>query len=65
MARTIIFLLIMLPAQHLFAGRYSSNNMPYPQQDTVYFTPGILQQTARLYSDKDNASSVVMYVPAD
>ncbi len=39
--------------------------MPSSQNDTVYYTPGVMKETARLYTDKDNASSVVMYVPAD
>ena len=65
MLRSFLFFVLFFPALSLFAGGYLSNNMPQDQQDTVYYTPGIMKETARLYSDKDNASSVVMYVPAD
>ncbi|NOY35970.1 MAG: hypothetical protein GXO83_00165 [Chlorobi bacterium] len=36
-----------------------------PQQDTLSYRKGVLNKTARLFSDKDNTSSVVLYIPAD
>jgi len=65
MIRSALLFVFIMPALPLWAAGHLSNNMPSPQNDTVYYIPGVLKETARLYSDKDNASSVVMYVPAD
>ena len=65
MVRFLLLFLLLLPASPLLAGSHSSNNVPYTQNDTVYYIPAVMKETARLYSDKDNASSVITYVPAD
>ncbi len=65
MVRFHFLFVFLLPLLSLPVVGQSSNNMPSSQNDTVYYIPGVLKETARLYSDKDNASSVVMYVPAD
>jgi hypothetical protein len=65
MVRFLFLFILLLPASPLLAVSHSSNNVPYTQNDTVYYIPAVIKETARLYSDKDNASSVIMYVPAD
>ncbi len=47
------------------AAVHFTNNMPQEQTDTVYYIPGVMKETARLYKDKDNAASVLLYIPAD
>ncbi len=56
---SLVSLFLSLPEKGL------SNNMPSAQVDTVYYIPGKIKQTARLFSDMDNVSSVVLYIPAD
>ncbi len=53
------FLFFIVPQEGI------SNNMPSTQVDTVYYIPGKLKRTARLFSDRENLSSVVLYIPAD
>ncbi len=65
MLRIFFLFVSFLPLLPLYAGGSSSNNMPQEQSDTVYYIPAVMKETARLYSDKENASSVIMYVPAD
>ena len=63
-ANKIIFI-FSISLLGIFPVRATSNNMPSMQTDTVYYIPGKLKHTARLFSDLDNLSSVVLYIPAD
>ncbi len=48
-----------------FSTEVTSNNMPSQQNDTIYYIPGKVKETTRLFSDMENSSSVVLYIPAD
>lgn len=45
----------------------SANGVPFRlvDQDTISHTRAVVNETARLFSDKDNISSVILYIPAD
>ncbi|HHJ09769.1 MAG TPA: hypothetical protein ENK25_02630 [Bacteroidetes bacterium] len=61
-----LFLLLSLFSFFLsFPEKGLSNNMPSVQLDTVYYIPGKIKHTARMFSDMENVSSVVLYIPAD
>ncbi len=60
--KILLFLILLVPGG---AGVASANNMPQVRTDTVYYIPGVMKETARLYRDRENASSVLLYIPAD
>jgi len=64
--KKIIFLIpLFFLTTFSFSREFASNNMPHSQNDTLSYIPGIVNETARLFSDMDNSSSVILYIPAD
>ena len=63
--KTSVIFLSLVALFSCFPEKGLSNNMPSAQVDTVYYIPGKIKHTARLFSDMENVSSVVLYIPAD